>query len=157
MRTQENGGPFEKVICGNEYNTYLISGTKGTEIMLKLWSICLPALGVALDDLMAPKNSKKDILDMEISLSTIAEKLAENMDVQGNLQIIKDLVTPCTRNGKQVDFDFDYRGQYKELFEVIQWVIDINYKDFFLSLFKEKLTNRLKEAKKKAASEFQST
>lgn len=157
MRTQENGSPFEKVICGNEYNTYLLSGTKGTEIMLKLSSICLPALGVALDDLMAPKNSKKEILDMEISLSTIAEKLAENMDVQGNLQIIKDLLTPCTRNGKVVDFDFDYRGQYKEMFEAIQWVIEINYKDFFLSLFKEKLTNRLKEAKKKAASESRNT
>ncbi len=157
MRTQENGTPFEKIICGNEYNTFLLSGTRGTEIMLKLSKICLPALGIALDDVMAPKNSKKDILDMDISLTNISEKLVESMDVQDNLQIIKDLLTPCTRNGKPVDFDFDYRGQYKEMFEAIQWVIEINYKDFFLSLFKEKLTSRLKEVKKKIASESRTT
>jgi len=157
MRTQENGTPFEKVICGNDYNTFLLSGTKGTEILLKISKMYIPTIGVVLDEIGDPKNKKsKSLEDMEINISDVANKLVQGFDVKENLQMIKDMVIPCTRNGKPVDYDFDFRGQYNELIDVLMWVIKINFGDFFLSLFKEKLTSRLKEAKK-AASESQAT
>lgn len=158
MRTQEDGTPFQKVICKNEYKTYMLSGTRGTEILLKLSRMYLPSVGVVIDEVFTPKNEGKDnVGDFDISFTDIAKEIVKKMDTGENLQIIKSLVEPCTRNGKQVDFDYDFRGKYMELFQVIAWTIELNFGDFFLSSLKEKFTSLSVKGKRKSSSRSPST
>ena len=118
----------EKIINNNTYVVTQFPATKGIKMLHRLGKyISGPLSKIANSD-------KGKLLDKEISLENIGvaiQTFFEECDENTFETTVKELLTSTTRNNKPINFDLDYSGNLSELMNILVFIIEVNYKDFF--------------------------
>lgn len=125
----------EKDLTGRKGTTVKVSttpfaGSIGINLASRIGIFLLP---IAFK--MLSSEDKKSVLDKDIDLSGITSNLMTNISEEKILKTIHDLVAQTMLDGtdlsKIANFDLVFAAEYKLLFSVVKFVLEVNYGDFF--------------------------
>lgn len=110
----------EKVINGKTYITTQFMATHGLKMQIRIGKLFGAAIGQ-----LATEN--------EESLGNFLKMLFDRMSEEETIPLIKDLLRNTKVNNKDLikEFDDNFAGNYMELFDVIAFVVQVNYGSFF--------------------------
>ena len=121
----------------SEYTFYQFNASQGLKVWVKLVKVLGAPLGVVINNLVGKEKKGLDKIDLkELSLDTAVQMLANNIDADDTVELIKEICSTVLFEGKRVNeiFDVHFQGQYTQLFEVLYVALEVNYKDFLLGL-----------------------
>ncbi len=116
----------EKTINGSKYSVTQFTAFKALRIQNKLIKLLGPSLGCVFSS-YDPKDPDKGL---PLALKMLAEQLDE--DVFENLVI--EILQTTRKSGHELKRDLinmEFSGKLNELFLVLQFVLEVNYADFF--------------------------
>lgn len=116
----------EKVIGDNTYAVTQMPALRAVKMQARLLRLVGPCIGalIAAD----PKNPDAS-LPMAISM------LADKLDEATFEKLVLDLVQGVRCNGVEMTrglLDLDFAGKLNDLYRVLQFVLEVNFSDFFL-------------------------
>ena len=117
-----------------EVETTTFAGSYGVELFSRVFLIVVP---IALP--LMSTNDKKSLLDQNIDFGQISKTLVTKMNEKSIVSLVLELCksTIVTTNQEVKDlskrpvFDEFFSGEYKLLFEVLKFVLEANFSDFF--------------------------
>ncbi len=118
----------QKEINGSTYAVTQMPAMRALRMQARLLKLLGPALGV----LFVAENKEEGAGDSQIpnALAMLASQLDEkNFDY-----LILDLIQGVRKNGVELTkpiIDLEFAGKLNELFLVLQYVLEVNYADFF--------------------------
>ena len=108
-------------IQGQQYQIYLIPAGEGLRMAKTLAQTFLPLWGQFMT------SAQEGNLDYsELAISLVGE--LDTFDVE---TLVRRLLKECTVDGKEVDFDQYFMGNYGELVEIVAFAIQKNFSSFF--------------------------
>lgn len=116
----------EKQIGDNLYSTTTFTGTRGLQLLKRLTKVVGPSLAIMLEGGSEEAQENADGVFVKA-----IKMLVENIDKDDVVALIKELVQNTKRNGNTINFDIDFAGEYAELFQVVLFVVQENYGNFF--------------------------
>lgn len=126
---------IKKTIGEHEYIFFQFNATDGLKIWVKLLKLLGAPLGIIINNVA--DNKKIEAIDLKnVSIDKAVEILAENLDAENTVALIKEILQSVIHNGKRVSeiFDVHFQGNYTQLFTVVYGALEVNYKDFLLEL-----------------------
>jgi len=110
----------EETINGKTYITTQFMATQGLKLQIRLGKVIGPAIGQLVGD-------------NENAMGNFLTIIFEKMDEEETLKLIKDLMRNTKVNNQDLTKVFDevFAGQYMDLFDVIAFIIRVNYGSFF--------------------------
>lgn len=105
-----------------------LDADRGTEVLAQLAAVIGDPLGDVVAEAMkhgTMKEVPKDIVAKAVGM------LLARLHTGGAKQIIRVLLDGLMRDQKPVDFAQYFAGNYKELFRLVAWALEINFRDFF--------------------------
>jgi len=117
-----------------EYSVTSFTASKGLQYVKQLSKIIAPSMAaLAGNNTELPNLAEMTVADatLEDGFLKAATLLVENMDKEDVVQLIKNLVSSCRRDNKDINFDQDYSCNYGELVKVLIEVVKFNFSDVF--------------------------
>lgn len=118
----------EKEIDGKLIQVTQFPAGEGLKISVALFKLLGPSLG----GLITGKESVSGILDGDVDFGVMIEALAERLDEEKGVALVKRLLkqtlidkTPCSET-----FDVTFQGEYLFLFNVLRFTLEVNFKSF---------------------------
>lgn len=99
---------------------------------LKLQFRLIKQVGPVVASMASFSSSDED--DAQIDVSAIAKALSQTIDEDSCFNLVMDLLKNVkykNQDLREIDFDIAFAGDYKALFELIYFIIDFNYGNFF--------------------------
>ena len=134
-------GNFVKqtVINDKQFQIYLLPTGKGLKVAKQLAQTFLPMWGEFMGSMERG----------EIDYHTLAMSLAAELETFEVEALIRELLKEMSVDGKEIDFDKYFMGNYGELIEIVAFSIKENFSSFFAA--KGLLENLLPKAQQEAA------
>lgn len=115
-----------------EYLIAQFGATKGLTYLKQITKL----IGPSFSELFAGKDVKQDADGKfeeipEAGLTKAVELLVDGMDKVDVEKLIKDLLSNTTRNGREINFDFEFAGKYDVLFSLVMEVVKFNFGSVF--------------------------
>lgn len=111
-------------------STTTFAGSYGVKLAARVGLIILPMMIPTMSS-----EDKKSLLKQNVDFSKIAKTLTTTMSEEKVLSTIMEVVKSTIVNGKDLGkkplFDEVFAGNYKLLFNIIKFVLEVNYGDFF--------------------------
>lgn len=117
--------PKEKEIDGNIYLVTQMPAMKAIRVQSRLMKILGPAFA---EMIIAKKEDPDSCLPKAVTL------LVNQLDAETFANLVIELMQGVRRNGaemKKESIDIQFAGKLNELFLVLQFVLEVNYADFF--------------------------
>jgi hypothetical protein len=119
----------DKEIDGRAVKVSQFPGRRGLSHLTRLVKIVGPAIGA-----LVGKTSGAVTMDTEVSVDGAVRALMEQLDAQGTVDFVMELLS-CTRlDGKEIKdavFDMEFAGNYMLLAHILTYVLEVNYSSFF--------------------------
>ena len=131
-----NIGITNKNINGKNYQITLLPAREGLTLGIKLTKLVGVSLGTAFDSggfSDSDDNYKMDNMGRDIAIA-----LVDGLDRVDVVDVVVQIVRNLTVDGRAVDFDEHFRGNYGELIAVVQWALQENFGDFLTGFLKAK-------------------
>jgi len=125
------------LIGDTEYSMTTFTASKGLTYLKQLVKVLAPSFAAMAESAGSEVTSndiKNAVLDQTLqadALSKAVTLLVENMDKEDVVQLIQNLVASCRRNGKDINFNIDFAGNYSELMQILLEVCKYNYASAF--------------------------
>ena len=116
----------DKTIGDSVYSVTQMPGLTALRMQSKL----LKLVGPSFAQMVASAGSKS----LDSGLASAASLLFNQLDPDTFENLVKDLLKGVRKDGKEIDkniLNMDFAGNLNELFQVLQYVIEVNYADFF--------------------------
>ena len=120
----------EKTIDDHKYLIGQMTTTKQLKLLARLNRILLGPIG----NLAGDTDKEVDLNKLNLDIKGACNALAENLDEETVLRIVKDLLEPVLRDGQKIEFDTDFQGEMKHLFKVVKASMEEQFGDFFEDL-----------------------
>ncbi len=110
--------------------TTTFAGSYGLKLGAKVGLLMLPLMlpGMSATD-------KKSLLDQKVDFGKVAGNLTNAMNEDKVLKTIMEFVGSTLVDGrplvKKTEFDEIFAGNYKLLFEILKFILEVNFGDFF--------------------------
>ena len=114
-----------KQIGEHEYEVTLFTTSNAIKNFRRLLKVIGPSMAVLFE------GSNELSLDDTGPIAKAVSLLAENIDKDDVVSLIKDLLSTTMRNGQRINFDLDFMGKIGDLFKVVIFVVQENYVGFF--------------------------
>lgn len=124
-------------IGAHTYQTTQYTPTKALKILTLLGKVIGGPLG------QVAASGGKGLLDLKLNdgggqmIAKAVESMFQNLDEGKIDQYVKDILADTTFSGSQrvVDvFDTHFQGRLDELFQLLKWILGVNFGDFFKGL-----------------------
>lgn len=118
---------LEKEICGSVYAVTQMTALRAVRMQARL----IKLLGASVATLF----SSSSIDEAEGSFSKAVSLLSENLDEISFENLVLDLLQSVRKNGLELTksvIDIEFAGKLNELFLVLQYILEVNFSDFFL-------------------------
>lgn len=112
----------QTTINGKEFQIYLLRAGEGVLLAKKL------------SGLVASFLTTNDEGEVTIDFSKIAEGLSESLSEKDFVEIINKLLKELAVDGRQINFDDYFSGNYGELVQILSFAIQENFGSFFEGL-----------------------
>lgn len=112
----------QKTIGKNKYQIQLLPARKGLATAMRLSKVILPALGSSFDALDSTDGT---------GFTRVALLLVEQADQIDVVDLVDVLLENAAVNGKELNFDEQFLGNYGEMVEVLEFAIRENFESFF--------------------------
>lgn len=134
---------FEKQVGEHTYKIPMLPATKAIEIQLKLMSFLGEAfcnLAIKMkDDVKEGGLSAKDVGQI---ISILAPCIGDDDFKKLMFRCLEDVIIVDPKNGindtrgtpRKVNVDLDFRGKLNDFYIVLYHVLEVNYKDFLLTI-----------------------
>ena len=87
-------------------------------------------LGKDVAKVILPVISKMQGSGEEVSIASVMEVIADNLDDISENTVV-ELTSGITKGGTGINFDNEFAGKYRALFEILWEVVELNYSDLF--------------------------
>lgn len=129
----------EITINGKKFLITQFNGSTGLKLQIKLMKHLGPAFAELLDS-PEPEGSE----EAKGNITGMIKALVMSLDEVNTPILIKELLANTKLNNQDIrdqDFNFEFAGDYKTLFQLLKEIVEFNFGDFFaeggiLSLFK---------------------
>lgn len=139
LNDYEDVKPFnirETEINGRTYSIKLLPASVGIKVKEKIIKAFGPALGVLID---SSSIEEEFLLPEEQTFWTnIAIAIVSNMSELDLVATLKVLTSQSWCNGKEIDFDEHFAGNFGELYILVEFILKENFGDFFTVFLKAK-------------------
>ena len=140
----------EKIIGDSTYSVTQMPAMRALRTQARLLKLLGPAIGV----LLIAESQQEGNGDKEIGNSLML--LASQLDEKNYDSLMLDLTQGVRKNGMELNksiIDMEFSGKLNEFFLVIQFILEVNYADFFQGngLIKKMLDHLAENEKKKKA------
>lgn len=115
----------QRIIGETVYETTTFTTSGGIRLVRSLIKVAGPSMA-----LMFEGDSEYSISD-EGPITKAVKLLAENIDKEDIIVLLKALLANTTRDGVPINFDMDFSGNYEEMLAVLFFVIQENFSGFF--------------------------
>ena len=119
---------FEKVIGGSNYMITQLPARRALKLQAKL----LKLIGPSASLLFAA--AAKDLDSADDSIPQAVRLLAEQLDDKTFDALVMEMIKGVRKEGHEIDernIDMEFAGNLNELFLVLQYVLEVNFGDFF--------------------------
>ena len=116
----ENMATVTETIAGDEWSCNPFTVTTGGNYLKRLTKL----FGESFAALTSSQSQEE-----AVQLAVV--KLIDNMDKDDITGLIKAMLYEVQKNGQKINFDTEFARRYKVLFEVVKFVVKVNYGDFF--------------------------
>lgn len=106
---------------------YRLPASEGIVHGTKLLKLVLPVLGGLADEIFSEESTK----DVPQTFSEMAQRVLMQLDSFDAVALIKRLLKDASVNGKAIDFDEYFMGNYGELVLIVEFALKENFKSFF--------------------------
>lgn len=111
-----------------EYTIAQFGATKGLTYLKQITKL----IGPSFSELFAGKDVDSKLEDVpDAGLTKAVELLVDGMDKVDVEKLIKDLLSNTTKNGREINFDFEFAGKYDILFSLVMEVVKFNFGSVF--------------------------
>ncbi len=120
----------EKIIEGSNYSVTQLPARKALRLKTKL----IKCFGPMLAQLFLTVSDGESESDKKISLVHAIEILSQSIDENTFENLVMELLQGVRKNGvelNQATFDLEFAGNFKELYLVLFFVIEVNFSSFF--------------------------
>lgn len=127
---------YKKIQIGNKvYSIRLLPASVGFSVATNLIKTFLPVLGSYAD-----ANGRKGLVlpEDDSVFSEMAILLCSQLDKIDPLILVQQLLADSLVNGKQFNFDDQFRANYSDLIKLIEFALKENFGDFFTGYLQEK-------------------
>jgi hypothetical protein len=131
---QDTAGVTQKTIDNKIYTIELFTTTKGIQIAAEIFKLIGPSAGNMVDSMKAEAEFS---LDNQYIFTTVIQLLVDRLGEADVAAFVQALVSGVQCNGKPIDYETHFRGNYPLLVELIIWTLQENYKGSFTSLLKK--------------------
>jgi hypothetical protein len=112
-------------IGDDTYEVTLFTTSRGISILRKLTKTIGPSMAALFE-----AGSNEFSLDDQGPFTKAISLLADNIDKEDVVALLKDLLSNTTKNGKAINFDVDFMGKLVDLFKVAAFAAKVNLGDF---------------------------
>lgn len=126
--------PEEKQIGENLYSVTQFPPTEALKYQLELFKLLGKPLGGLFGEIdLKEINLDKEITfaNMKIDIANGAAMLADSINPEKHVGFIKSMLRLVRVNDNNLNFDRHFQGKIMEIFEVLLFVIQVNFPDFF--------------------------
>ncbi len=123
----------ETTIDGQAYRVTQFGATEGLRVWTKLAKLIGPSIGKAFGGV----KGGTALLDADVDPRAIGEAveiLVDQLDETEVVDFAKRLLAFTMIDGREVNFEIDFQGRMLVMLKVLQFVIEVNYSDFFDAL-----------------------
>jgi hypothetical protein len=128
----------EKTINGVTYMVTQFPARRALRLQTKLVKLLAPSVSALAGG--ANLSDVKNVMDAKIGgevISKAVTTLVERLDEDYVVNLIMELLASTRREGKEISeaqFDMIYAGNFKELFQALYFVVEVNFGSFFQDL-----------------------
>lgn len=119
---------FEKQINGSNYSVTQLPARRALKLQAKL----LKLLGPAMSEIFLA--AAKDISRADLAIPNAIRILANDIDDKTFDAFVMEMLQGVRKDGIELNektVDLEFAGNLNELFLVLQYVLEVNYGDFF--------------------------
>lgn len=128
-------GILDKKIGEDAYSLKLLPATTGASVGLRLINLALPIVGVVVDKIGEQEFVLPEDKNMWTEASILLVRQMDQVDV---VDTIKLLLNQSSCNGVAIDFDQHFAANYGKLMSLVEFALEVNFKDFFTEYLKGK-------------------
>ncbi len=114
---------------------------------LEVWKILADAIGPSMATAFASLKGDGDgLLDANVDavvLGDAVRQLLASQTPKGLVELSQRLLKTSKIDGKEIVFEINFSGEMLMLFEVLAFVLELNYKDFFVGLMRKAQASEL--------------
>lgn len=118
---------LEKDICGSVYAVTQMTALRAVRMQARLIKLLGPSVATLF--------SSSSLDEAESSFSKAVSLLSENLDEMTFEKLVIDLLQGVRKNGIELTkpvIDIEFAAKLNELFLALQYVLEVNFSDFFL-------------------------
>lgn len=125
-----------KIINGNKWEVTPWDGLFGIKMQARIVPM-LKGVAVTLANAVGSAKSGEDPMEllMNMDASKLVDAIFDNIDEKGTPQLITDMLYGARVEGRdmgmQKNFDEHFSANYKELYQGLWFVIEVNFGDLF--------------------------
>lgn len=119
---------FTKIICENEYMVTELPARRALRLQTKLVKLIGPSAALMVTAVSKDESSADDCIPQCVAL------LVNQLDEKTFDQFVVEMLQQVRKNGMELNektIDTEFAGNLNELFLVLQYVLEVNFGDFF--------------------------
>ncbi len=109
----------------NDYSYTQLSASKSLKLKFSLAAV----VGSGFAEMVGHLNDTED--SQMTAFTNAIESIFSKNDPDKIYGLIERIVKPAFMNGERIDIDRDFTGKINELYQVVFWVLKVEYSDFF--------------------------
>ena len=123
---KQSGIATKEVNC-TDYTIQLLPATSGLAMSLEISKLLAPSVGAGLDGF----GHDELLHGKATTFSGVAKLLATQLGTVDVSGMVKALLNNLEADGKKVNFDTHFRGNYGDLIQLIEFALKENFESFF--------------------------
>lgn len=119
--------------AGATWSLNNLNAEKGLDLLSRISAILGGPLGELMSAILTGGKPMAQLVAADLPKEAIAKvlgTLVQQLHAGGAKDIVKELLAGLYKDQKPVDFNQYFAGNYSELFRLVGWALEINYRDF---------------------------